>query len=789
MKRQWLLVCMALCLGVLVWSRHPVPMMVLILLLVGYGIRVLVKKDWKRPLVLVLCLGLALGAFSHAELTQWGLSSLDSSGPVQEIKGRVVLDRSAMSKRWYVDQVHILEGGVWRQVEGKLACREDLEGSIKHGARVRFTGKLEQMDRARNPGGMDWHLYWYLRGVVGRVEKVVILEWSDEPGFGGPGDALLEVSHGLQAYLYDLFSDHLSGNQAPIAFAMVTGVKDTLDKETKASFQALGIAHLLTVSGLHIGLAYFGLDRLLVKLESPRWLRDLLGASLLLALLVLSGFRFSGLRAAGFVIMQRWATLTKRPFDGLTSLAMIGLVQVLASPFMVFDMGFQLAFGAVFAIFGPGKWLTRRLTKWSPTLAHFLAVPLAVQLVLAPIILLHTGQGMPYGWLFNIPAAVVSGLIVPLLVVSSLLGKVPLVGGFLFSGVSLLIEGLMVLPKLGSFLPGLLVSKAAWSWKGWLIWLVILGALVGLPNLSIGRTWSKGHVARLVLMACAIITLLPSQTGTHVRVLDVGQGDALLIQQAGGMRILVDWGKYEDLGDVLLKQGVDHIDVAIISHPHADHLNGILALPESIGVDEIWYSHNQVHQEGIGQVKAAFEGRNTVFRTLQAGEGYQLGRASLYTLWPKVPGLASESAPGFEYRSETGGETDLNNDSLVQLYSEGDFQILLTGDVEEEGEVGLLADFPGTPIPIDLYKVGHHGSGTSSTPDLLKRFPARVATISCGQKNSYGHPSKEVVDRLAQGQTLVFRTDLQGAIDIWALGSFRIVLPWLDWSQLAWYNE
>src|SRR5688572_17392237 len=245
-------------------------------------------------------------------------------------------------------------------------------------------------------------------------------------------------------------------------------------------------------------------------------------------------------------------------------------------------------------------------------------------------------------------------------------------------------------------------------------------------------------------------------------VLDVGQGDAILLEGPTGGRILVDTGPDPDLLLSLLDERLPawdrRLDLVVITHPHEDHVSGLALLLDRYRIGGV----AEPGMIGPGPGDAAFRRRmaelNWQTRVIAAGDGLALDGVRIAIQWPP---------PGSVPLRSTDGGTGVNNVSLVLDIRFGQRRMLLTGDVEEQIDPRLLAAGLAEPeAPLDVLKVAHHGSATATTDAFVAQMAPRVAVISAGWGNPYGHPSPDTVARLEQGGAQLFRTDLDGTIAI-----------------------
>ena len=247
---------------------------------------------------------------------------------------------------------------------------------------------------------------------------------------------------------------------------------------------------------------------------------------------------------------------------------------------------------------------------------------------------------------------------------------------------------------------------------------------------------------------------------TKVVVLDVGQGDSILVVTPGGKTALVDAGEPGD-GKIVLaalkKYGVDHIDLLVATHAHADHIGAADEVIKAINVGEVWYSgvpNTTKNYEDF--LKAIAEKKVDLIRA-EPGQQFTLGGGAVMRVLAPIPPFFTKD----ELRS---GGNEPNANSVVTRLDYGEFSMLLTGDAEAQTEERMMRS--GARVNATVLKVGHHGSKYASSEDFLRAARFKDAVISCGADNRYGHPSQEALDRFKAQGIKIYRTDLQGEITI-----------------------
>ena len=262
----------------------------------------------------------------------------------------------------------------------------------------------------------------------------------------------------------------------------------------------------------------------------------------------------------------------------------------------------------------------------------------------------------------------------------------------------------------------------------------------------------------LLVFASILQFASAAQKDLIVTVMDVGQGDSILIEAPSGKNVLIDGGSSGKNGYItkrivlptLRKKGINKLDCVILTHPHEDHVGGLPYVLEKIETDLVLDS-GQVHTSpAYYRFLQVIERKNVPYRIARAGQVLDLGEGVIgYILHPSEPMMV-------------GTNSNLDNNSVVLKVVYNKTVFLFTGDLQREGEDKILSS--GCNVKSNILKVGHHGSRTSTTDEFLRAVDPEYAVVSVGAKNKYGHPSKSVLERLNGFGVMVFRTDLDGAV-------------------------
>jgi competence protein ComEC len=560
----------------------------------------------------------------------------------------------------------------------------------------------------------------------------------------------------------------MPSREAELARGFVLGEDEGIDGETKEDFRRSGLSHLLAVSGENVTLLALLAMPVLGLLGIPLRERMLWVLGLIAVYVPVAGAGPSVQRAAVMGAVGVMATLGGRRSSRLYALALAAVVTLAVTPGVAADVGWQLSFAAVLGILLLATPLRRAILArlgtgpWRYALAESLAVTVAATLATAPLIAFHFET-------LSTTTLVANLLAMPAVAPAMWLG---MCGAGLAQVPGLPLEPLN---DLNALLLAYVAQVASWcAAPGWAEVHLRVGG-VGLAAGYLGMAASalavvylrRNRILRPTLRALTVVAGgwialfvgLPGGSraptpvgGLRVEVIDVGQGDAILFRPARAPAILVDGGPPgDDLAGKLKDAGIGGLGAAVITHDQSDHAAGVEELLGSFPVGRLVYG--RLSGKALAEARAAGAEPERV----AAGQELRSGGLRLRVLWPPR-GLLANALPG----------EDPNHLALVMEASWRGFTMLLTADAEAES-------VPLDPGPIDVLKVAHHGSDDAGLGPLLDRTQPRLAVISVGRGNPYGHPTRGTLSTLAEHQVPTLRTDRDGdvVIDV-ARGSFRV---------------
>ncbi len=671
----------------------------------------------------------------------------------------------------------------------------------KIGEFIKVSGRVRLFSPARNPGEFDSSLYYGSLKIAYSLRGVSISARSGKYNF------LREGLYRLKMRLEEILDICLGKDDAAIMKAMLLGDKAFLDADTKEMYKSCGCAHALCISGLHISLLGMGLFRLIRRCRIKVMPAAMASIAFMYMYGIMCGMSSSAFRAITMFLLRMLAPLVKRTADMLTSLSVAGLMLLIDQPLLLYNSGFLFSFGAIIGIGflypalgllykgkkdvkmhffdDPEEPLAIRALK---KFGDYLKVSLAIFLMTLPVY-------MSYYYTYPIFSVLINMIILPAMAPLMVMGLGCIlagslscfIGGLFGAVVHIILSGFELICNTGKLIPGgtwYMGHAGKWEIALYLFSLLMFSAAPELLtdiNRHLRKCKSKktlekymklADVIRYAAVAVSLFALLWNPVrGLSITMMDVDQGDGILIRTPGEA-ILIDGGSTgkKNVGKYVVMpyiqyQGIGELDACIVTHEDEDHISGLLEI-----MDDMENGGIRIKNLVLPDVSVASRGDN--YKKLET-KAKRLGiPVSFVSCGQKLRFKDIEfTCLNPEKNMVTEGA---NAYSTVLHMRYGDFTALFTGDVEKEGEQHLLEDLRTQPQKygnLTLLKVAHHGSKYTTCEEFLGYLDPKLAIISCGRDNSYGHPHKELVERLVSAGTSIYRTDEKGAIELQVIGN------------------
>lgn len=712
---------------------------------------------------------------------------------------------------------------------------DEIQKKINIGNVIQVEGEASFFERARNPGNFDQRSYYQKQGIH-------VLVWAESLSVRSEQtDRIRESLSGLRARWKGMLTECLGEYYGNTMSAILLGEKSGLDAEMKKMYQKNGIGHLLAISGLHMSFIGMGVYGALRRIGLGFVPAGLLGGGVLVLYTLMIGAGVSSLRALIMFLVRIGADMTGRDYDLPTSLSLAAAVICAWQPLYITDAGFQLSFGAILGIWllnpvftemfrcgqmfrcgreDRGGKVSSVFCALKKKLLESVSSSLAVNLFLSGPLLYFYFEVPPYSVILNI-------LVIPVMPLAMGAGLGGLAAGMVLpsagGAVLQVCRAVLWLYDMACGAAGKLPGSRIVTGKPGLAWLAVYyavtasvcavffrmaearrkkeredtngGERVIRPEQRQGGGSKRNGRAQpvpgyitltmrlsgVVLLAFAAVMVLLCRgsytwkPGTEITVLDVGQGDGIHIRGPEGENLFIDGGS-SDVSSVgtyriepyLLSCAVEELDYVFLTHGDEDHINGMTELLEGqelgVRIRNLVLPPEEYLDEKLAGISRAAARNGTRVVTIQAGQSLRNGDTDL-EITCLGPECGTDMGPG-------------NGASLVLGARYGAFGMLLTGDVELEGERSLVNSGRLGRYPV--LKAAHHGSKNSGTEEFLQIVKPAAAVISAGKDNRYGHPHEETLERLTDAGCMICSTQECGAVMLRSDGSSLQIESFLE---------
>ncbi len=657
------------------------------------------------------------------------------------------------------------------------------------GERIRFPARMRSFKNFNNPGGYDYEAAMKNRGLLLNASisdgRYIVPMGRGNPGF------LIGTLESLRRPVRDFLANNLSHQNQAIYRALLLGEREAIDNHLREPFNISGLGHMLAVSGLHIGLIAwlsFYLFRWLLSLSYALTLKTdirkiaaFFTCLSVFAYTCLAGFQVSALRAMIMVIVYLISILIEREKEIWSTLALAAMIILAIDPRALTGISFQLTFLAVTGII----WLTPLFQNLIPNpfpqsghkrvlytgynyITGIIAASVSAFIFLLPVILFYFQRISFVTIPANLMTVPILGFwVLPLGLLSSLF--IPFshsIAGFIIDMGSLGLDFMMAIIR---FWAGLKYASI-WMVTPNLFEIILFYCLIFFIIYIRKCRWAKIGLAVLLLITLADasywIYMTRFDSNMKVTFLDVGQGNAALIMFPGKERMLIDGGGFRtgtfDTGEsivmpFLLRSKILRVDYIVLTHPHPDHMNGLVFIASSFHPKEFWYNGDIVSDSKFEELKGVIESANIKsFVPDDLSKGRNISGVEITLLHPV--GKRAEKTFGSDGRS-------LNNNSIVLKFVYHGKTMLFTGDIEQQAEEIIVREH-GDELKSDILLVPHHGSRYSCTLPFLQMVRPQVCVISSRSDNVFGFPHAQTMERLEGIGATVMRIDRVGAVKV-----------------------
>lgn len=633
----------------------------------------------------------------------------------------------------------------------------DVNEHVELGQEITVSGTIIPISEPRNPTSFDYKNFLDKRHIHTQIRADSIISIYNDKS------TLSWIS--IRKKALKLVDQNFDITTAPIAKALLLGYKNELEGETRNAFARAGLSHIMAVSGLHVGLViapfWLVIPFLWTKKHGSK-----IGLIMLIGILFfyagLTGFSAPVLRASVMATLLTYGKLFSKSSDSINLMGVAAILILIANPNQLFEIGFQLSFAAVLIILLIIPVIQNIIPywvriKWYGSPIMVIIISLVVQFGLYPLQAYYFGE-------VSIISPLANALFVPFLGIFIPLSLLALIISITFPAIGFLINypSLFFLQLLNDFVQ--FSATFFWSWIEvskppalifvfWAFFVLMIGS------------W-RNPAIKWKLLASSLVVLLTIQ-GTNLIsnfyqekmkliVFDVGQGDASLIQTPNGKNILIDagiWSPSSNSAEQILlpyfkENNITKLDAIFLSHPHADHIGGILDLINGTEIEVIYNSGYKYDSKLYQNYLTLADQKNIPVISLNSGMEVNIDESVLIlALGPEGPRF----------------NNDPNQHSLILNIIYGENEFLFTGDAGEDQERRLLENY-GNLIDTDFLKVGHHGSRTSSELFFLDTVTPEIAVVSVANSNRFRHPHKEAVKRLESTNTYLYFTGRDKAL-------------------------
>lgn len=819
MRRPLLYLLIAFITGIIAGSYFTMPLYLLLTpaILALLFIPVSIRMKWfSTAFVFLAGFLFVLGFFNIQKQTYYFKDDLRILNHINQGKVTVegIVTESPVSYEekdvLVIRCMHILKDKSYLPTTGiiRLAIPPDLD--FRYGDFIRFQSNLRKIQNFNNPGRFNYERYMNLQGIyvsgfVNDASEIVLLRKNTA------GDLRLKLES-FRQHLKKIIAKNSLSPAREVLEAMTLGNQNEIPAEIRDNFSKTGTSHILSISGLHVGMvAATSFFLIFLLLKSSEWMMlkfNIIKIAAATAFLMvfsyalIAGMGVTVVRAMLMVFIFLLALLFGKQKDFYNTLALAGLLILTISPEALFDISFQLSFASVLAIIYIVPHIRfsfsdkqSALPLWLKSVIHYIlatvVVCVAATLGTLPLIIYYFDR-------LSLVTILANLIVVPLL------GTLTLAVAmfFILFSFSPILSGFFI--QLASFLTQISINVinhlASLSWSSIsvakpnlaeiaLFYLIVILSFQLLDDLKKKKAFPLRFAAVKYLLIIAVFISVADiiyfsanhklSSDLKITFIDVGQGNSAFVQLPGGENMLIDGGGFSkssfDVGKsviapFLYAQKINHIDTVVLTHPHPDHLSGLIYILNNFSVRNVWKTELPVDPDIFPQWERTITAHK--IKTLLLSDKFPeqiIDGVRFNVLWPPDDLLRQKN--DFSY-------DDVNDSSLVLKITFGKISFLVPGDISTDIEQRLIQS--GVDLKSDILMLPHHGSIHSSSTDFIEAVSCRFAVVSAGKLNVFMHPHPAILQRYKNAKAEIFRTDQDGAISFITDGNNLLVHKFLQ---------
>lgn len=676
---------------------------------------------------------------------------------------------------------------------------------LQYGDLIEFNGKVEIPSTARNYMGFDYQKYLKSKKIYGNItltENMRIIAHNQN-------DLLSKILYKIRIDMKERVYRLLPEDAKELCIGILIGDRTDIDEEITKAFKASNLTHMLAISGAHISYIVLGISFLFSKLGNR--ICKIIIIIFLIFFMLLTGFTPSVQRASFMSIFMLLANLLYRKSNIFMNLFASSFIILMINPYAIFDIGFQLSYGGTIGIIILNPKISKTIyskigleaevskykgigiiiiyfKKILKYVADMLVVTISANIIIIPIMVFQFNTISFTFWISNILAGPFLGMITILSFIMYFVSYISMqLANIASFPLEYIIKLLILIAKICSNLPlssviirtpyviemilyylGIFI---ACNWRNTMFFAKKLyHKMVRFYRNRIGNKIVRKRVhirlisiiLIMIIIFNSVVWIINQNRNLKIYFIDVGQGDCTLIRTPFNKMILIDGGGNEngsfDVGEqilfpYLLDRKITKIDYVMISHMDFDHIGALFYILENMKVGHVIISKQGEISKNYEKLKEIVDRKNIEIIIVKQGDRIKIDSQTYFDILFPTDYLIRENV--------------LNNNSIVAKFCYKRFSILFTGDIEEIAEKQLVDKYSNsTNIHSTILKIAHHGSKTSSIQEFLQLVKPKIALIGVGEKNTFGHPNSNVLERLKDFRAKTYRTDLCGEIEI-----------------------